>query len=376
MSRPIPLVDLAAQSRRLKSDLLAAFADVIDSAGYILGKEVELFESEFAEYCGAAHCVGVANGTEALHLALRACGIGPGDEVITAGNSFAATPFAIAHCGAEPVFVDVDPVDFNLDVNLVEAAITPRTKALLPVHLYGQPARMHELRDIADRHGLKLIEDAAQAHGAELAGRRCGSLGDAACFSFYPGKNLGALGDGGAVTTNDPAIEEQLLLLRNYGQRVKNRHDLLGYNSRLDTIQAAALLVKLAHLESWTEKRRQVANWYRERLSDVPLIVPTERPDARHVYHLFVVRHPHRDELLAKLREADIHGGIHYPHPLSTAAPFRRARTVPDGLPVCAALAGEILSLPMCPELSEGDVDRICGVLRGALARNFAESAV
>lgn len=375
MPESIPLVNLQAQSQRLKKDLLQVFSDVIDSCGYILGKEVELFESEFAEYCGATSCVGVANGTEALHLALRACGVGAGDEVITAGNSFAATPFAIAYCGATPVFVDVDPVDFNLDPNLVEEAITPRTRAIVPVHLYGQPARMTELREIAQRHGLRIVEDAAQAHGAELAGQRCGSLGDAAGFSFYPGKNLGALGDGGAVTTNDPEIAKQVSLLRNYGQRVKNQHDLLGYNCRLDTLQAAALLVKLSHLETWTEQRRRVAGWYRERLADAPLTLPTERADARHVYHLFVVRHPERDRLLEELREQGIFGGIHYPHPLHQATPFQQCKTFPHNLPVCSQLAAEIFSLPMCGELDEDGVDRVCSVLKNSL-RYSAEGVV
>ncbi|MCA9238564.1 MAG: DegT/DnrJ/EryC1/StrS family aminotransferase [Planctomycetales bacterium] len=368
MPESIPLVNLKAQSQRLKGDLLQVFSDVIDSAGYILGKEVELFESEFAEYCGAAHCVGVANGTEALHLALRACGVGPGDEVITAGNSFAATPFAIAYCGATPVFVDVDPVDFNLDPNLVEDAVTPRTRAIVPVHLYGQPAKVHDLRDIAQRHGLRIVEDAAQAHGAELSGQRCGSLGDAAGFSFYPGKNLGALGDGGAVTTSDPEIAERIALLRNYGQRVKNQHDLLGYNCRLDTLQAAALLVKLAHLEAWTEQRRRVAAWYRERLADAPLALPAERQDARHVYHLFVARHPERDRLLDGLRAQGVFGGVHYPHPLHLAAPFQQCKTFPHNLPITSRLAAEIFSLPMCGELDEAGVDRVCDVLKQSLS--------
>ncbi|MGD9856827.1 MAG: DegT/DnrJ/EryC1/StrS family aminotransferase [Planctomycetaceae bacterium] len=355
----IPFVDLATQSRNIKGDVLAAIAEVIDSAHYILGKEVELFEEEFAGYCGAKFGVGVANGTEALHLALRALEIGPRDEVITAGNSFAATALAILYAGATPVFVDVDPADYTIDINLVEEAITARTKAIMPVHLYGQTAQMAAIRGIADRYGLRIIEDAAQAHGAEFEGRRAGSFGDAGCFSFYPGKNLGAFGDAGAVVTHDETVFEQLKLLRNYGQRVKNVHSQLGFNCRLDTLQAAVLLVKLCYLNEWTEQRRTVAAWYRELLQDAELILPIEREDAYHVYHLFVARHPERDSLIDHLRERGIHCGVHYPHPLHHAAPFRDARTVPHGLPVCTRLADEIVSLPMYPELARSQVERV-----------------
>ncbi|MBX3439313.1 MAG: DegT/DnrJ/EryC1/StrS family aminotransferase, partial [Planctomycetaceae bacterium] len=325
--------------------------------------EVELFEEEFAAYCGVRFAVGVANGTEALHLALRALDVGPGDEVITAGNSFAATSLAIVYAGATPVLVDVDPTDFNIDVSLIEEAITPRTKAILPVHLYGQAARMDEIRQIADRHGLKVVEDAAQAHGAELLGRRAGSFGDAAGFSFYPGKNLGAFGDGGAIVTDNEAVYERLKLLRNYGQRVKNVHSELGFNSRLDTLQAAVLLVKLRHLPTWTEQRRAVAAWYGELLAEADVVRPVERDDARHVYHLYVVRHPQRDVLIDELREQGIQCGVHYPHPLHQAAPFRDCRTVPDGLPVCTQLAQEIVSLPMYPELTRAQVTRVAAAV-------------
>ena len=355
----IPLVDLATQSRQIKEDVLRRIGDVIDSARYILGQEVEEFEAQFADYCQVEHCVGVGNGTEALHLALRALGIGEGDEVITAGNSFAATPFAIAHAGAKPVFVDVDPVDFNIDVKLVEDAIGERTKAIMPVHLYGQPARMTELSEVADRYGLHIIEDAAQAHGAELEGRRCGSFGDMGCFSFYPGKNLGAFGDGGAIVTNDAGLAERLRLLRNYGQRIKNRHDMLGYNSRLDTIQACVLLSKMHHIEKWTEQRRQVAAWYREFLADSEVTLPKEHDDVRHVYHLFVVRHERRDELMAHLAERNIFCGIHYPYPLYLAEPFGDAVTIPFELPVCSQIAANILSLPMYPEMTREQVEYV-----------------
>lgn len=356
---PIPLVDLQTQSRLLKDDILRRMGDVIDSARYILGQEVQEFEERFAHYCQVDHCIGMANGTEAIHMAIRALEIGPGDEVITAGNSFAATALAIAHAGAEAVFVDIDPTDFNIDVTLIEEAITEKTKAIIPVHLFGQPARMKEIREIADRHGLKIIEDSAQGHGAEIDGKRCGSFGDIGCFSFYPGKNLGAFGDGGATVTNDPALADKLRLLRNYGQKEKNRHDMLAFNSRLDTLQACVLLSKMDHIEQWTERRQQVAAWYREDLADVDLMLPQEREDVRHVYHLFVVRTPHRGEVMASLAEKNIATGIHYPNPLSRAAPFVESRTYPMGLPVCQTVAEEIVSLPMYPEMTRHQVSRV-----------------
>lgn len=356
----IPLVDLKSQSRGIKQDVLRRMEAVIDDARYILGQEVADFEAQFAEYCGTSHCVGMANGTEAIHMALRALDIGPGDEVITAGNSFAATAFAIAYAGAEAVFVDIDPRDFNLDASLIESAITDKTKAIIPVHLFGQPARMKEIMEIARRHDLKVIEDSAQAHGAELDGQRCGSFGDIGCFSFYPGKNLGAFGDGGAVVTNDPELAERLRLLRNYGQKQKNRHDTLGFNCRLDTLQACVLLSKMQHIEKWTEQRRQVAAWYREEFKDAGLLLPQAHEDSRHVYHLFVIRTRQRERLMASLAEQNIHTGIHYPNPLSTAGSFQDAPTIPMGLPVCTEVANEIVSLPMFPEMTREQVQRVC----------------
>lgn len=361
---PIPLVDLKTQSQALKEDVLSRMSEVIDSARYILGSEVQEFEAQFAEYSGVDHCVGLANGTEALHLALRALEIGEGDEVITAGNSFAATAFAIAYAGATTVFVDIDPTDFNIDVSLIEQAITERTRAIIPVHLYGQPAKMREIREIADRHGLKVVEDAAQAHGAEEDGIRCGSFGDIGCFSFYPGKNLGAFGDGGAAVTSDPVLADRLRLLRNYGQKEKNRHDLLGYNCRLDTLQACVLLSKMNHIEDWTERRRIVADWYREMLADTNFLLPAERENVRHVYHLFVVRHPQRDALIKHLAGQEIYCGIHYPNPLSTAEPFVGSPTLPLELPACQKVASEIVSLPMFPELTRDQVARVCNAIR------------
>ncbi len=360
---PIPLVDLQTQSRAIKAEVFRRMEQVIDNARYILGQEVQEFEQQFASYCGVEHCVGMANGTEALHLALRALDIGPGDEVITAGNSFAATAFAIAYAGAQPVLVDIDPTDFNIDVALIEQAISERTKAILPVHLYGQAARMNAIREIADRHNLKIIEDAAQAHGAEWNGQRCGSFGDIGCFSFYPGKNLGAFGDGGAAVTNDAALAEKLRLLRNYGQRQKNRHDLLGFNCRLDTLQACVLLAKMQHLENWTEQRRRVADWYRQDLAEVDILLPQAHPQARHVYHLFVARIAGRDALIASLAEQNIFCGVHYPHPLCTAAPFVDAPTLPRDLPVCSRVANELVSLPMYPEMTRDQVARVSAAI-------------
>ena len=360
----IPLVDLATQSRSIRDEVLSRMTAVIDAGRYILGEEVEQFENQFAEYCQVPHCVGVANGTDALHLALRALEIGSGDEVITVGNSYVATAFAIAYTGAEAVFVDIDPTDFNIDVNLIEDAITKRTKAIIPVHLYGQPARMLELREIADRHGLRIVEDCAQSHGAEIDGQRCGSFSDIGCFSFYPGKNLGAFGDGGANTTRDPKLAEKLRLLRNYGQRIKNRHDMLGFNCRLDTLQACVLLTKMKHIENWTEQRRQVATWYQDELADTELILPQEREGVRHVYHLYVVRHPQRDRLISHLAQNNISCGIHYPNPLHTAQPFVDSVTHPLDLPNCTKFANEIVSLPMYPELTRQQVALIGDSIR------------
>ncbi len=368
-SDPIHLVDLKTQSRAIKEDVLRRIGDVIDGARYILGQEVDEFEQQFAAYTQTQYCVAMANGTEAIHMALRALEIGPGDEVITAGNSFAATAFAIAYTGAKAVFVDIDANDFNIDAGLIEQAITERTKAIIPVHLFGQPARMHEIREIADRHNLRIVEDAAQAHGAELDGQRCGSFGDIGCFSFYPGKNLGAFGDAGAIVTNDPVLAEKAQLLRNYGQKQKNRHDLLGFNCRLDTVQACVLLSKMQHIEKWTEQRRRVADWYREDLAGTGLPLPHEHADSRHVYHLFVIRCPQRDELIADLARQDIFCGVHYPNPLCTAQPFRDSVTVPLELPVCTTVASQIVSLPMYPEMTRDMVSRVAAAVGNFVSR-------
>jgi dTDP-4-amino-4,6-dideoxygalactose transaminase len=364
ISNQIPFVDLVNQCDELAGEVMPAIENVIRRAAFILGEEVHEFEEKFADYCDTAFCVGVANGTEAIHLALRAVGIGAGDEVITAGNSFVATTYAISHTGAKPVLVDICETDHNINVDLIERAITTRTKAIVPVHLYGQPANMDAIRQIADKHGLKIVEDACQSHGAEYNGKRVGSLGDAGCFSFYPGKNLGAYGDGGAVVTNDAAVADRLRLLRNYGQRQKNVHSMLAFNSRLDTIQAAVLLVKLPYLDDWNNKRRNAANRYRQLLQDSGLILPVENEGCRHVYHLFVVKHDHRDQLMEHLKEQNISCGIHYPAPLHHAEPYSTIRSIPRDLPVCSKLANKIFSLPIFPGITDEQIDRVCDALK------------
>jgi dTDP-4-amino-4,6-dideoxygalactose transaminase len=356
--REIPFVDLVQQYQALRAGLLPALDEVMQRGDYILGHEVVLFEKAFAEYCGVQHCVGVASGTDALHLALRALGLGPGDEVLTAANTFIATAFAISYAGAVPVFVDVRPEDYNLDPNLLEDALTARTKAIIPVHLYGQPAAMDAILQFAQRHNLIVVEDACQAHGARYHEQRVGSFGHAACFSFYPGKNLGAYGDGGAVLTNDTALAERIQRLRQYGQSQKYIHAELGYNSRLDTLQAAILLTKLRHLDRWNEQRRAAANLYREFLANDACALPEEQPYARHVYHLFVIQHERREALRAALQERGMQSGIHYPVPLHLQTPYRDARTVPPGVPVTTRLAQRILSLPMFPEISRLQIKR------------------
>lgn len=355
----IPFVDLATQSAELRDELMAALGGVVDKANYILGGEVAEFEHAFAAYTGAESCVGMANGTETLHMTLEALDIGPGDEVITAANTFVATVLAIAYTGATPVLVDCDPDDYTLDVRYLEAAITPRTKAILPVHLYGQPANMPAIMEIAQRHDLPVVQDACQAHGATVAGKPIGAWGDAACYSFYPSKNLGGLGDGGAVVTNCDQLADRIRRLRNYGQASKNVYTMLGFNCRLDTLQAAVLSVKLRHLDRWNAQRQAAAAKYGELLGDADLVLPVARPDVSHVYHLYVVRHPQRDELAAHLQAAGVQCGIHYPDPIHLTGPFQSLRTVPEGAPVSVALSREILSLPMYPEIRDDQLQQV-----------------
>jgi dTDP-4-amino-4,6-dideoxygalactose transaminase len=355
----VPLVDLVGQYKNIREEIAPAIERVMSKGAFILGEELDLFEAEFSRYCSAEHCVGVGSGTDALVLALRALDIGPGDEVILPANTFVATAFAISYVGAVPVFLDVDRKDYNIDLNLIDGAVTGRTKAIIPVHLYGQPAEMDGIMEMAEKHGLKVIEDACQAHGARYGNRPVGSIGDIGCFSFYPGKNLGAYGDGGVIVTNQGDLAEKIRQLRNYAQKEKNIHPVVGYNSRLDSLQAAILRVKLRHLEEWTENRRWAARLYGEQLSGNGIGIPTEKAGCRHVYHLYVIQHDFRDELIRALREKNIFCGIHYPYPLHRQEPYRMAKTVPLGVPVATELCGKILSLPMFPELTREQVEYV-----------------
>ena len=307
----IPFVDLKAQTASIRDEIDQAIAGVLDSCQFTLGQEVASFEQEFANYCATDHAVAVNTGTSALHLALLAAEIGPGDEVITVPNTFVATVAAICYTGARPVFVDINPDTMNIDVDRIEQAVNSKTKAILPVHLYGQPADMDPIMRVAKEHGLRVIEDAAQAHGAEYKDKRIGSIADLGCFSFYPGKNLGACGEGGMVTTKDKKLADRVRMLRDWGMEEKYHHDLLGYNYRMEGIQGAVLRVKLRHLEAWTEARRQAAAYYDELLTAVAVSRPGIRDDVRHVYHLYIIRAINRDALQKKLAEQDIQSGIH-----------------------------------------------------------------
>lgn len=368
----VPFQDLPLQIANLRADLDAAIAEVLRHGQFILGPEVTTFEKAWAQACGTRDAIGVGSGTDALHLVLRALGIGAGDEVITVANSFIATAEAISYAGATPVLVDCDRDHYLIDPAAVAAAITPRTRAILPVHLYGQPANMDALNALAQQHGLVVLEDAAQAHGATLAdGRPCGALGSAAAFSFYPGKNLGAFGDGGAVTTNDEALARQLRLLRNWGAIVKYHHEVQGYNSRLDTLQAAILNVKLRHLAAWNERRRVAAGWYREALRDCPgLALPVAAPwCGRHVYHLFVVRilERDRDAVGRALNERGVQTVVHYPIPIHLQKAYAGLGLRPGTFPNAEQAARTVLSLPMFPEMTPDHVGHVAASLRAAL---------
>ena len=360
----IPAEDISRQYQLIKEEISAAIADVLPTGKYILGPNVRAFEEEFATYCQTRYCLGISNGTEALHLTLLACGIGPGDEVITVPNTYAATVFAISYTGALPVFVDVDPVTFNIDVNQVEAKITPRTKAILPVHMYGQVVDMDHLLEIARRNNLRVIEDAAHAHGSEYNGKRAGSMGDACCFSFYPTKVLGCFGDGGAVTLNDPELYDRIRVLRYMGQHTKYDHEVIGYQQRLDEIQAAILRVKLRHLDAWIDRRNAIANLYTALLEGLPLQPPLAVGDVRHNYYMYTIRAPHRDELLAYLKENGISSHIMYP----LAVPYQRAYKHLGyrygDFPVADRHVQEILCLPMFPELTDAEVERVATTIR------------
>lgn len=360
----VPFLDLKAPYPELRDELDEACRRVMASGWYVLGGELEAFENEFAAYCGTRYCIGVGNGLDALHLSLLAMGIGPGDEVIVPSNTFIATWLAVTYAGATPVPVEPDPATYNMDVRLVEAAITGRTRAIMPVHLYGQPADMDPILDIAERHGLKVLEDAAQAHGARYRGRRAGSLGDAAGFSFYPGKNLGAMGDGGAVVTDDADLAERLRMLRNYGSRVKYRHEVRGYNSRLDELQAAVLRVKLKHLDDWNARRSRNADRYLRELAGCGLALPSVPDWADPVWHLFVVRGENREELTGRLDRHGIGWLIHYPVPPHLQDAYRGFGRDAGAFPLAERLAGEIVSLPMGPHLSDNAVAAVIAALR------------
>jgi dTDP-4-amino-4,6-dideoxygalactose transaminase len=363
----IPLVDLQAQYRSIKPEIDRAVLAVLESAQFVLGPAVSNFEKAFATYCGTSEAIGVNTGTSALHLALLAAGIGAGDEVITVPFTFVATIAAIEYAGARPVFVDIDPLYYTIDPAKIEAAITPRTKAIMPVHLYGQPADMAPIMEIAKRRGLMVIEDACQSHGAEYAGRRCGSIGELGCFSFYPGKNLGAYGEGGAVVTNDPTLAAKIRLLRSWGEETRYIHAFRGYNYRMDGIQGAILGVKLPHLERWTEARRAHAASYSRSLEGGPAIVPRVRDGVRHVHHVYAVRVPARDEVRAALAEAGVQTGVHYPIPLHLQPGYRDLGYARGAFPVAERVADEVLSLPMFPELTEAQIAVVAGVIRAGV---------
>jgi dTDP-4-amino-4,6-dideoxygalactose transaminase len=353
----IPFLDLQAQYASIKTDIQQAVNKVFETGQFVLGEEVAAFESEFARYVGADHGVAVNTGTSALHLSLLAAGIGPGDEVITVPFTFVATVAAIGYTGASTVFVDIDPQSLTMDIAQLEAAITPRTKAIVPVHLYGQPADMDPLLAIARKHGIIVIEDACQAHGAEYKGRRVGSIGDLGCFSFYPGKNLGACGEGGMVVTNNPKYAETVRMLRDWGSSKKYHHVLRGYNYRMEGLQGAILRVKLRHLDAWTDQRRSRAAEYNRFLQNADVVRPQEMPYARHVYHIYAVRTRDRVELQRTLTSHGVQTGIHYPIPVHLQEAYSDLGYVAGDFPHSERAANEVLSLPMYPELSNIQVE-------------------
>lgn len=364
----IPLVDLKAQYLTIETEINNAISETLSNAQFVAGNSVTEFEIEFAKYSSAKYGIGVASGTAALNLILRACDIGPGDEVITTPFTFIATVEAIATLGAKPILVDIDPSNFNIDPNQVSSAISNRTKAIIPVHLYGQPADMDPLIDMSHRYGLHLIEDAAQSHGAEYKGAKTGSIGVAACFSFYPAKNLGAYGDGGMVITSNPKINEMVRLLRDHGRTDKYTHIQIGFGERLDTIQAAILRVKLRHLDEWTEKRRVIAKLYNQYLGDTIAKLPSENPYSKHVYHLYVVRVPARDNVANYLNNQGIGSGIHYPVPLHLQPALSYLGYQVGDLPHAELAAKEVMSLPIFPEMKESQVTTVSNTLRQALS--------
>lgn len=365
MTNNIPLVGLFDQYQTIKPEIDAAIQNIITSSAFVGGQEVRNFENDFAAYCEAKACVGVGNGTDALYLTLRALGVGPGDEVITVAHTFIATSEAISSTGASPIFIDVKEDTMLMDPALIEPAITSRTKAIVPVHLYGQSCDMDAIMEIARKHGLKVVEDAAQAHGGRWRGQRVGSIGDAATFSFYPGKNLGAFGDAGAVVSQDEGLIEYIRMLANHGRLEKYTHKMEGVNSRLDGLQAAILRVKLRYLDEWNSKRRQIADAYMEQLTQPGIVATSVDPNAEMVWHLFVVRVAERERLMSLLKEQGIATGIHYPVPLHLQPAYENRRGLYD-LPATERVAQEVLSLPMYPELRQEQIEAVCNAVTSA----------
>jgi dTDP-4-amino-4,6-dideoxygalactose transaminase len=366
----VPFLDLGRQVANMRPELDRAIGDVLDSARFVLGERVEAFEREFAAYCGVEHAIGVASGTDAIALALGAVGVGPGDEVLTVANTCVPTVAGIERAGGAPVLVDAEPSSLTMDTDALASALTDRTRAILPVHLYGQCAEMSPILAFAHEHGLKVVEDAAQAHGAEYNGRRAGSLADAAAFSFYPTKNLGALGDAGAVVTDDPVVAERARLLRSYGERRRYESVLHGTNSRLDTIQAAILSTKLRRLDAWNDRRREIAARYLESFADLSLVLPTEESRRRHVYHLFVVQTPRRDALRNTLAEHGVDTLVHYPRALHQHPAYAAIAIGPGGVAQAERLAQQIVSLPLYPELTDDEVTHVIEAMRRVLDRS------
>ena len=360
----VPFLDLKAAYLELQEDIDAAVRRVLDSGWYLLGGEIEAFEKEYAQYVGSKHCIGVANGLDALHLSLLAMGIGEGDEVIVPSNTYIATWLAVTYAGATPVPVEPIEATYNLDPARLGAALTKRTKAIVPVHLYGQSADMDPITEFAKKHGLVVLEDAAQAQGACYKGRRVGGLGDMAGWSFYPGKNLGALGDAGAITTNDDDLAERVRLLRNYGSKVKYVHEVAGFNSRLDEIQAAVLRVKLQHLTAWNKRRAEIASLYSKELANTELVLPFVPDWANPVWHLFVVQSPNRDLLQQKLREAGIHTLIHYPTPPHLQNAYTNLGFAKGSFPISEKIHQHVLSLPMGPQLEHSQVLQVIEAIK------------
>jgi dTDP-4-amino-4,6-dideoxygalactose transaminase len=359
----VPYLDLKAQYRSIKPEIDEAVARVLDSCQFVLGPEVAEFEKDFASYCGTSECIALNSGTSALHLALLAAGVGPGDEVITVPFTFVASVATILYAGAKPVLVDIEPRTFNMNPDALQAAISPRTKAIVPVHLYGHPADMDPILEVARKHNLVVIEDAAQAHGATYKGRSAGSVGDIACFSFYPTKNLGAYGEGGAVTTSNPEYARTIRMLRDWGQDRKYHHLLHGYNYRMEGFQGAILRVKLRHLERWIERRRAIVKTYNEQLAGLDVVRPAEMPWARHVYHLYTLRSDNRDALQADLLNEGIQTGVHYSTPAHLLPAYAHLGYGPNSFPESKKAAREVLSLPLYPELTESQVQTVLDAL-------------